>query len=143
MRALDFNGSLAGGWGFNTDQAGALPLANDVAAAGLASLENNQINTVIISVGVGPAAGSASVTNLQGAFIAPNYTIAGNGNWGNILTLQFFENGVLQGGQTFIPGQSSPGLNNYWRNILVTPEPSSLILGCLALIGLLGVRRRS
>ena len=143
VRALDFNGSLAGGWGFNTDQAGALPLANDVAAAGLASLENNQINTVIISVGVGPAAGSASVTNLQGAFIAPNYTIAGNGNWGNILTLQFFENGVLQGGQTFIPGQSSPGLNNYWRNILVTPEPSSLILGCLALIGLLGVRRRS
>ncbi len=128
VRALDNNGALAGGWGFNTDQAGFVPLANDLAAAGLASLENNVQNSVSIFVGAGPLAGSASVANNQGAFIAPNSIIAGNGNWANILTLQFFENGVLQGGLTVIPGQPQPGLNNYWRNILVTPEPTSLAL---------------
>ena len=143
VRALDNLGNLAGGWGFNSDQAGFVPLGNDLAAAGGASLENNQINNVIISVGAGPTAGSASVSNTQGAFIAPNYTIPGNNNWANILTVQFFENGVLQGGQTVIPGQTSPGLNNYWRNILITPEPSSFLLGCLALVSLLSVRRRS
>jgi hypothetical protein len=143
VRALDNNGVLAGGWGFNTDRAGWVPLAQDPLALGLASLENNVQNSVIISVGTGPAAGSANVVNTQGAWIAPNYLVNGNNNWANILTLQFFENGVLQGGQTVIPGQTQPGLNNYWRNIKVTPEPASLtLLGACGLVLLTGRQKR-
>ncbi len=145
VRALDINNVLAGGWGFNTDMAGLLPPMNDPLAAGLVSLQCNWMQVVTINVtAASPAAGDAVVSlGPGGPFIAPNFLIAGNGNWANIGTLQFFENGVLQGGVNLIPGQTNyPGINNYWDHITVTPEPTTLGLLMLGGFALLRRRRR-
>ncbi|MEE9212169.1 MAG: hypothetical protein V3U29_05900, partial [Phycisphaeraceae bacterium] len=107
VRAIDNVGALAGGWGFNTDEDLLFgPPVNDPLAAGLHSLANNSLQTVTINVGLGPAASSATVTGGPGGpFIGPNFLIAGNNNFANIARLQFFENGIFQGGVTVVPGQ--------------------------------------
>lgn len=141
VRAIDNLGVLAGGWGFNTDMDLLLPPGNDPLAAGGVSLQCNFMQTVTINVGNGPAPASAIVAGGPGGpFIAPNFLIGGNGNFANIGTLQFFENGILQGGVNVIPGQPLPGLANYWDHITVTPEPTTFSL--LALGGLALLRRR-
>ena len=141
VRAIDNVGVLAGGWGFNTDQALLFPLVNDPLAAGLHYLANNVMQQVTINVGVAPVAGSATVAwGPGGPFTAPNFLIAGNNNFANIGSLQFFENGILQGGVTVIPGQTIPNLLNYWDSLHVTPEPATIML--LGLGGLLLRRRK-
>ena len=141
--AVDNVNAVAGGWGFNTDQDLLFPLVNDPTAVGASSLESNAMQTVTINVLLGQAAGSATITGgLGGPFTAPNFLIGGNGNFQNIAKLQFFENGILQGGVAVVPGQSLPGLNNYWDHITVTPEPSSVMLLGIGLVGLFGYGRR-
>jgi len=153
--AVDIGGLIAGGWGFNTDMRGlAGAPANDMFAAGLISLQNNFMHNVLINVGNGPLAQSATVTPLGGApfpgpFIAPNFVVpgaAGNLGFGQIGSLWFFENGILRGA-TGIPGMGIPGLVNYWDHLIITriPEPTTVVL--LGLGGLLlmafGWRKRS
>lgn len=141
VRAIDNVGALAGGWGFNTDMSLLMPPGNDFLAAGGVSLQNNFMQTVTINVGNGPAAGSAVVAGGPGGpYIGPNFLVGGNGNFANISKLQFFENGILQGGVQVIPGQLLPGIANYWDHIAVTPEPATGSL--LALAGLALLRRR-
>ena len=149
VRAIDFGGVLAGGWGFNTDMAGLLIVNSDPLASGVPSvLQNNIMHNVVINVGAGPAAGSAAITPFggmygSGPFTGPNYLIPGNNNFGFIQTLQFFENGILQGGLTVIPGQVTPNLLNYWDHVLITPEPSSFVLLLMGVVGLVMYRRRT
>ncbi|MHC4675272.1 MAG: hypothetical protein ACYTBZ_22535, partial [Planctomycetota bacterium] len=69
IEILDINGLSCGVWGFNTDQGGPVPVANDFLLSGkaaippvpgpVASLAQNWMQTVNINVGNGPAAGSA------------------------------------------------------------------------------------
>jgi len=140
VRAIDMAGALAGSWGFNTDQALLNPPANDPLMAGGVSLLCNVMQTVNINVGL-PIAGSAIVSgDPMGPWIGPNFSTGGHGNFTNIGTLQFFENGVLAGNLNVVPGQTVPGLNNYWDHITVTPEPSIATLLFLG-IGGLAMRR--
>lgn len=145
--ALDNNGIVAGGWGFNTDQAGLLgPPLNDPLAAGLHSLMNNAMHNVLINVGLGPAAGSATVTPIAPAgpaVIGPNFLIGGNNNFANIMWLQYFENGNLRG-QTNIPAFGQPGLINWWDHLSIirTPEPTTMLLFGGGLIALARKRRK-
>lgn len=144
--AVDIGGLIAGGWGFNTDMVGiAGAPANDLFAAGLISLQNNFMHNVLINVGNGPLAQSATVTPLgapfPGPFIGPNFTVPGqpgNLGFGQIGSLWFFENGILRGA-TGIPGQPIPRLVNYWDHVSVLqiPEPTTVVLlglGALLLI---------
>ena len=143
VRAIDMGGALAGGWGLNTDEALRFGLpVTDLLAASLHSLANNFMQTVTINVGPGPVvAGSATITGgPAGALTGPNFLIAGNNNFANIAKLQFFENGILQGGVGVIPGQTGPGLLNYWDHVTVTPEPATL--GLLVVSGLAMMLRR-
>ncbi len=143
--AVDFGGNVAGGWGFNTDLAGALAVANDPLALGLSSLQSNVMHNVTINIGLAPVAGSATITPLggfPGPFTGPNFLIGGNNNFANIQKLQFFENGILQAGVNVIPGQPIPGLLNYWNSVAVTPEPSTGLLLGSGLLVLLAVKRR-
>jgi hypothetical protein len=48
----------------------------------------------------------------------------------------------MQGGLTVMPGQTNPGLLNYWTNITVTPEPTTLAL-FLSLGGAILCRRNA
>lgn len=147
--AVDNLGFVAGGWGFNTDQAGSLPPpANDLLAGGGVSLFSNAMHNVFINFGFAPAAGSAIITPiappLGGPVIGPNFLIPGNNNFANIGSLQYFENGILRG-QTFIPGiVGQAGLINWWDHLSIvqTPEPTTMLLFGGGLIALARKRRK-
>lgn len=132
--AIDVGNNVAGGWGFNTDQLGTYVPADDPLATGGVSLVNNVMHSVTINIGAGPTPECASVTGPFGTFIAPNFLIPGNNNFANIVSLQFFENGVLQGSTVVVPNQPIPRLLNYWDSVTVkgptlvpiTPAPSIL-----------------
>ena len=149
--AVDMFNVIAGGWGFNTDQAGFFPPSNDPLAAGLTSIENNVMHNVTISIGNGPTAGSATIVPIGGSygggpFSGPNFLIAGNNNFAQIIKLQYFENGILRGGVSAIPGQSTTGLINYWDHLSITvppvPEPSTYLMGVIGLLMLAIYRLR-
>jgi hypothetical protein len=57
--------------------------------------------------------------------VGPNFVIPGSNDFANILSLQFFENGILRGSIPVIPGQTIPRLVNYWEHVTVTaPAPA-------------------
>lgn len=157
----DVNGLSAGGWGFNTNQSGgigpgALFLGNDPAGTfkspvpaplinppPIASLANNWMQVVNINIGNGPVFGSANIIGGPlGPLIGPNYLIGGQGgNLAQAASLEFYENGVLAGSQS-VPANATPGLNNYWDHVSLTPEPMTLSLLVLGGLGIMRRRRR-
>ena len=157
---IDNNNNILGGWAFNTDMALLIPLANDPGAIGLSSLANNLMQTVTINVGpVGAAvvAGSASIAGGPPGppvppLTAPNFLVpssipaASTGpmlDWTQVKALQFYENGILQGGINVVPGQTTGGWTNYWDHITVTPEPATLIVLALGAAAALLRKRRA
>jgi hypothetical protein len=145
--AVDGAGIIAGGWGFNTDQLGlAGAPANDLVGGGV-SLWNNAMHNVLINIGTGPALVSALVTStgppLGPPVIGPNFVIPGNNNFGNIMWLQYYENGNLRG-QQGIPGTGQTGMVNWWDHLRIypTPEPTTMLLLGGGLLALARKRRR-
>jgi hypothetical protein len=128
--AIAVGNIVAGGWGFNTDQANPLnPPVDDPTAAGLVSLQNNAMHTVTINIGTGPVAGSATIVGPSGSVVGPNSLIGGNNDFANIISLQFFENGILQANvdlTAVIPGQVFPRLVNYWDHVTFTLPPPTV-----------------
>jgi len=155
---IDVNGLSVGGWGFNTDQMGLIPLGNDPNLSGrapvapplplvfpIASLEQNMMQTVSISVGTGPAAGSATITGGSAGLtlVGPNYLLpaAAGADITKAIKLEFYENGLLAGNQV-IPANGLGPLNNYWDHITVTPEPATMSLLAIGALAMLRRKRR-
>jgi len=100
------------------------------------------MQTVTINLGTGPAAGSATISDGFNTLTGPNYIFpSAGGSLTTATSIEFYENGSLLG-STSLPNVASLGLNNYWGQITLTPEPSSLLLLSIALVSLLGYGRR-
>lgn len=150
----DVNGLIITGWGFNTDQAGTIPLWNGGLGDGIGgtSVRNNFMTTTVnISIGNGAVAGSAWVTDPlnPGVYIAPNYIVPKTSPLTvvNAFSLDYYEDAIFRGSYV-VPGTGVQvnGDCNWWDHINVTsvPEPGAwamLVCGALAALICGGWRR--